>query len=127
MVCLISVVFPEGGLSSGWSFMRVVSHQGGLSLGWSLIRVVFHQGGLSSGWCFIWVVSCQRGLSSGWSLSREIFHQEFCGSVFIFVQLCRVIFVGSRLCVITPPDSSLTGPNFAVNFVISGQMLLEEL
>ena len=39
----------EGGLSSGWSFIRVVSRQDGFSSGWSLISVVFNQGGLSSG------------------------------------------------------------------------------
>ena len=30
----------------------MIFHQGGLSSGWFFIRVVFYQGGLSSGWSF---------------------------------------------------------------------------
>ena len=59
------VVFHQGGLSSVWSFVRVVSHQGGLSSGWPLIRVVYHQGS------FIRVVSHQGALLSGWSFIRD--------------------------------------------------------
>ena len=69
------VVFQRGGLSSGRSFHRVVSHQGGLSTGWSLIMVVFQQCGLSSGWSFNRVLSHQGGLSTGWSLTRVFFPQ----------------------------------------------------
>ena len=85
----------RGGLSSGWSFIRVVLsgwfftmmvfHQCGLLLGWSFIRVVCHQGGLSSRWSFIRVIFYQDGfirfvfhydcLSSVWSLTRVVFHQ----------------------------------------------------
>ena len=40
----------HGDVSSGWYFIRLVSHQGGFFVlfrpRWSLIRVVFHQGGL---------------------------------------------------------------------------------
>ena len=50
----------SGGLSAGWSFIRVVPHQGGPSSGWSFFRVVFHQGGLSSGWSLIGVFFHQR-------------------------------------------------------------------
>ena len=42
---LISQVPPssdQGGLSSGWSLIKMVFHQGGLSPGWSFIRVVFY-------------------------------------------------------------------------------------
>ena len=46
------MVFHQDGLSSGWSFIRVVSNQG-LSLGWSLIRMVFPKSGLLSGWSVI--------------------------------------------------------------------------
>ena len=62
MVAFISVVFQQGGLSSGGSFSKVVlyqvvSHQGGLStcglLGWSFNVVVSYQGALSTGWSFI--------------------------------------------------------------------------
>ena len=38
------VVSHQGGVSSGWSLIRVVSHQGGVSSGWSLLRVMSHQG-----------------------------------------------------------------------------------
>ena len=62
------VVCHQGGLSSGWSLIRVVSHQDDLSSGWSLTWMVFHQGGLSAGWSFIWVVFHQGGLSLGWSV-----------------------------------------------------------
>ena len=74
------MIFYQGGLSSTWSFIRVIFYQDGfirfvfhydrLSSVWSLIRVVFHQvNGLSSWWCFIrCMVSHQNGLSSGtWS------------------------------------------------------------
>ena len=59
---------------------RVISHQGGLyqgglSPGWSVIRMVFHQVGLSSGWSLISMVSHQGGLSSGWSLTMVVFKQ----------------------------------------------------
>ena len=50
---LVKVVFDHisrhGGLSSGWSLVKVVSNQGALSSGWSVMRVVPHQGGLSPG------------------------------------------------------------------------------
>ena len=78
-------------LSSGWSFIRVVSHQGGLlSLGWSLIiRVIFHcQGGLLAGWSLIRVVSYQGGLPLGWSLSKVFFYIFFIrGSTAITMKL----------------------------------------
>ena len=62
----------EWGLSSK---LTVDSHQGGLSSGWSLVKVVSHQGGLLSRWSLIKVVSCQGGLSSGWSPIRVVSHQ----------------------------------------------------
>ena len=67
----------RGGLSSGWSLIRVVSHQGGLSSGWSLNKVVSHQGGLSRRCSLIrvvshQVVSQQSGLSTRWSLIRVV-------------------------------------------------------
>ena len=74
----------QGGLSQGWSLIRVVYHQGGPSSvwsswhqggpssGWSVTREVPHQGGLSPGWSFISVVTCQGGISSGWSISRVV-------------------------------------------------------
>ena len=78
------MVCHQGGLSSGWSIIRVVSHHGGLSSGWSLIWVVSHLGsfhqvvahqcglqdGLSSGWSVVWVVFHEDGLSSGWIFIR---------------------------------------------------------
>ena len=95
------MVSYQGGLSSGWSLIWVVSqNQGGLSLGlslrvvshqvsisseWFLIRVVYHQGG--PGWCLISVISHQCvsyqgglllgwcGLSSGWSLKIMVVSQ----------------------------------------------------
>ena len=71
------MIFDEGGLSSGWCFIRVVSHEGGVSSGWSLMRVIFirvvsHQGGISSGWSFIRVASNLHDLSSGVYLSGLI-------------------------------------------------------
>ena len=61
-------VISQGGLSSGWSLIRVISAKGGLSSGWSLIRVIFPQGGLSSVWSFISIICHQGHFSSGWSL-----------------------------------------------------------
>ena len=74
------MIFDEGGLSSGWCFIRVVSYDGGISLGSSLKRVVFYYGCLSSGWHFIFhqgglfgrVASNLHDLSSGISLSGLI-------------------------------------------------------
>ena len=61
---------------------RVVSDQGGLSPGWSLIRVVSYLGGLLSGWwrSLVWVtlpsgVSDHVGLSPRWSLIRVVSHR----------------------------------------------------
>ena len=65
------VVFRQGGLSLGWSVIRVVCHHGGISSGWSFIRVVFQQGGL------IRVVFHRGGILSGWSVIRVVFHQGF--------------------------------------------------
>ena len=74
-----SIIFHQGGLSSRWSLIKVVSqgvdsHQGGLSV------MVFHQGGLSSGWSFIRVVSVvifikvvsQQGGLIRWSSIRVV-------------------------------------------------------
>ena len=103
---LISVLFHQSvvsyqcGLSSGLSFIRVVSS------GWSFVRLVFHQVGLSSGWPFIRVVShpgrvvfhqgglslvkmvfrqggllAGYSLSSGWSFIRMVSHQGGFSSV----------------------------------------------
>ena len=59
-MCLKRWSSKRGGLSSGWSLIKVVSHQGGLSR-WSLIRVVSHQGGFSR-WSLISMVFHQGGL-----------------------------------------------------------------
>ena len=78
------MVSHQGGLSSGQSVIRVVSHQGGLlsviscyqgglSSGWSVIRVVSHQGSLSSGWSVVWVV--KGVVSSGWCFIGAVHHQ----------------------------------------------------
>ena len=79
---LLMVVFSQGGLSQGWSLVRVVSH-GGLPAGYSLIMVVFTQGGLS--WSFIMValvrVVSRDGLPSWWSLVRVV-SMIFCKDVF---------------------------------------------
>ena len=48
----ISMDFQKFGLSKG-GLSKVVLHQIGLSSGWSFIKIVFHQGGLSKGWSFI--------------------------------------------------------------------------
>ena len=47
------MVSHKGGLSEGWSLIKVVCQRGGL------IKVVSHKGGLSEGWSLIKVV-CQR-------------------------------------------------------------------
>ena len=67
------MVFPQGDLSSGWSFIIMVSHQGGLSseqsfLGFFFHQCVFHQAGLSS-WYLIGKVSSAR--------FKVFFHQRF--------------------------------------------------
>lgn len=84
---VISEAVHQGGLSSGWSFIRVVSS------GWHFIRVVLNQGSLSSersgfnqgclyskgrsSWkSFMRMDFHQDGLSSGRSLIREIFIQK---------------------------------------------------
>ena len=59
------MVSHQGGLSSGWSLLKVVSPQGGLSSRWSLLKVVSPQGSLSSGWSLLRVVSYQGDLSPG--------------------------------------------------------------
>ena len=74
----------QGGLSSVWSLVRVISHQsglsshgggfsshhGGLSSVWSLVRVISYQGDVSSERSIIRVVS------SGWSVIRVVFYQD---------------------------------------------------
>ena len=92
---LISVVFHQGGLSSGrpltrWSLVRMVFHQSSLSSGWSLMKAVPHQGGLWRRWSLIrmffhQVVSHQDGLSSGWSLIQVVFDQGGPSSGWSFV------------------------------------------
>ena len=69
-VVFISVVSHQGGLSSGWYVIKMVSDR------WSLIGVVFHWGGLSSGWSAIGVVCHCGGLSPGWSVIWTFFHQD---------------------------------------------------
>ena len=60
----------QGGLSSGWSLIRVVFCQSALSSVWYFISVAFHQGALShqSG------TSSVCSLSSGCSLINVVFH-----------------------------------------------------
>ena len=75
------MVCHQGVLSSGQSFIDMVSHQDGLqqdglSSGWSFIRAVFYQGGLSLGCFLIRVFSHQCGLSSVWSFIRADSHQD---------------------------------------------------
>ena len=86
------MVFYQGGLSTGWSFIRLVFHQGSLSIGWSFIRLVFQQGGLLSGWSFIWVVIYQAGFSTGWSFIRLVFQQGGLLLVLTGWSLIRVVF-----------------------------------
>ena len=73
--------FPQGDISSGWSFIRVVSHQWWSESEWTLLGVIFHQGSqsvdsphghFSSGWSFIRVVVYKGGLSSGCFSSRVV-------------------------------------------------------
>ena len=63
--CCLGVVSPPvlapGGLSSGWTFIRVVCTQGGL-YSVSVLRVVSTQGGLYSGSSVLRVVYTQGGL-----------------------------------------------------------------
>ena len=122
------VVSHQGGLSSGWSLIRVVSQQGALSsgcsqqgglssvwylLGWSLsgwsftrlVRVVFHQGGLSSGWSLGRVVSRQGGLPSGWSLNRVVFQQDCLSSGSSFIRSSTVFKSTSPHPPTCPPPS----------------------
>ena len=66
------VVCHHSGPSSGWSLIDMVC-QGGLSLGWSVIRMVSHQGGLLPERSFGRVVTHQGGLS-GWSVIGVIAH-----------------------------------------------------
>ena len=40
------LVIHQGGLYSGWSFIRVVFTHADHSSGWSLLRLVINQGGL---------------------------------------------------------------------------------
>ena len=66
------MVFHQGGLSSGWPLIRVVSYQG-----FSLTRVVshqgfFHQSDVSPGLC-----PHQSGLSSVFFSTRVVSHQGF--------------------------------------------------
>ena len=85
MISLLRMVFHQGGLSSGWSFIvwsliMMVFHQGGL------IRVVFHclvshHDGLSSGRSVIRVVSQQGDV---WSLIRVVSQQ---GDVWSFIRV----------------------------------------
>ena len=69
----VFLILNQGGLLSGWSLMRMVSHQCGLSFGVFFIffirvvfdedglnRIVFHEGGLSTG-----------GFLPQWSHMRE--------------------------------------------------------
>ena len=88
-----SGISPGCSLSSGWHFIRVLSHQCGISL-WShftrvlsLIKVAFHQGalchrgGVSSGCC----------ISSGCSLIRVVFHWGALSSgisLYIDIHIC---------------------------------------
>ena len=74
------MVFHQVGLSSTWSFNRVISpqgsvHQGGLSSGWSFIRVVSRQVGFPSGWCLVRAAFRQDGLSSRCSLISLVSRQ----------------------------------------------------
>ena len=39
-------ILNQGGLLSGWSLMRMVSHQCGLSVGFLFLFFIFYQGGL---------------------------------------------------------------------------------
>ena len=64
---LIKVASYQGGLSTGWFIIRMVSHLGGQSL----IRMVSHQGGLLSEWSLTWVVSLSLGWSLIWNVSQQ--------------------------------------------------------
>ena len=74
-VVFTRLIFRLGGLSLGWYFIRTVLHQGGLSSGWSFLKAVFRHGGPLSRRSFIMVVLYQGGLSSWWSFIKEVFHQ----------------------------------------------------
>ena len=74
------MVFHRGGISTGWSFIKVAFQQGGLSLRWHFNRVVFHHGGistrcLSSGWNFNKVLFIRVALT-GWSFIGVVFHKD---------------------------------------------------
>ena len=74
MVSHEGCITSQGGLSSGWSLIRVVSHQSGLSSvsflmsGWSLIRVISHFRVVSH----LRVISHHGGLTSERSLIRVL-------------------------------------------------------
>ena len=55
------MVSHKGGLSEGWSFIKVVCQ------GWFLIKVVYHS--------IIGVVCHKGGLSGGWSLIKVVYHR----------------------------------------------------
>ena len=55
-VAITRVVFHQGGLLSGWSFIRVVRWSSVRVVRWSSVRVVFHQASLVSVWSFIRVL-----------------------------------------------------------------------
>ena len=79
-VVFTRLVFRLGGLSSGWYFIRAVIHQGGLSSGWSFIRVVFHQGGPSSRWPLSSFFKKFLSGWSGWSFTRKVFRRDVLSS-----------------------------------------------
>ena len=81
----------------------MVFHQGGLSLGWSLIRMVFHKDGLSSGWSFIGVV-CNQSLSLGWATIRMVFHKSGLLSGWSVIRGSTVLYCP----IFSPQDFSLS-------------------
>ena len=70
----MQLVEKRGGLSLGQSFGKVVFHWGVISSGWSFVGVVSHQGGPSTEQSFGWVVFHWVGISSAWSFIRVGFH-----------------------------------------------------
>ena len=99
----VSVVCPQGGLSSVEPVLRVACYQLGLSSGrsssgWPLISGVCPQSGLSSVGSvlrvvFIRVASHQLGLSSGWASSGWSSGRSLIRVVSISVVSYQVVFV----------------------------------